>query len=218
MNNQVDEDELMKSQMEKAVPSYDSYMNEVTCGREQALREMTVHLAQVEPGDCVLEVGCGTGTLTLAAKRQAGPAGQVFGLDVIPGMIELSQRKAEQAHEEITFQVGSIDDIPFPANHFNVVMGSFMIFHMSETMRRKGVAEIYRVLKPQGRLFILDVALPTGPRPEATAQGDGQPHDLRELLPLLEASGFSDVEIAPVEFQIQGPYSLAFVRGSAQKR
>ena len=94
---QIDEDKLMKSQMEKMVPSYDSYMRKVTLGRERTLRETTVNLAQIGPGDCVLEVGCGTGTLTLAAKRQAGSSGKVFGIDVIPGMIELSQRKAAQA-------------------------------------------------------------------------------------------------------------------------
>jgi len=86
-----------------------------------------VNLAQVKPGDCVLEVGCGTGTLTLAAKRRAGASGQVFGIDVLPGMIELSQRKAEQAKEAVTFQLGSIDNIPFPTNHLDVVLCSFMI-------------------------------------------------------------------------------------------
>ena len=74
--------------MEKMVPSDDSYMRKMTLGRERTLRETTVSLAQVKPGDCVLEVGCGTGTLTLAAKRQAGPSGKVFGIDIIPGMIE----------------------------------------------------------------------------------------------------------------------------------
>src|SRR5512136_450770 len=129
----VDEDQLMKSQMEKMVSSYDSYMKKMTFGREHLLREETVRLAQVVPGNSVLEVGCGTGTLTLAAKRQAGLTGKVCGIDIIPGMIEVSQHKAAQAKEDITFQLGSIDTIPFPENQFDVVMCSFMIFHMSET-------------------------------------------------------------------------------------
>jgi len=218
-NKQV-KDQSMSSEMEKMVPSYDSYMRKITLGREQALREMTVNLAQVKPGDCVLEVGCGTGTLTLAAKRQAGPSGKAFGIDVIPGMIELSQRKAAQANEDVTFQLGSIDDIPFPENLFNVVMCSFMIFHMPEDTRRKGIAEIYRVLKPKGRLLVLDLALPTKPLPRAIAQkllGSMLEHDLRELVPLMDASGFSDVEIAPMKFRILGLSVLAFVRASARK-
>jgi ubiquinone/menaquinone biosynthesis C-methylase UbiE len=217
---QVDEDQAMLSAMEKMVPSYDSYMRKITLGREQALRQMTVSLAQVKPGDCILEVGCGTGTLTLAAKRQAGPSGKAFGIDVIPGMIELSQRKAAQANEDITFQLGSVDDIPFSENLFDVVMCSFMIFHMSEDTRRKGIAEIYRVLKPQGRLLVLDLALPAKPLPRAIAKkllGGMLEHDLRELLPLMDASGFSDVETAPVKFRILGLSLLAFVRGSARK-
>jgi ubiquinone/menaquinone biosynthesis C-methylase UbiE len=137
VNESVDEDEFMKSQMEQMVDSYDAYMRKVTFGREGALREMTVKIAPVKPGDCVLEVGCGTGSLTLAAKKQAGTSGKVFGIDIIPGMIELSRQKAAQANEEITFQLGSIADIPFPANQFDVVMCSFMIFHMSEMTRRK---------------------------------------------------------------------------------
>jgi ubiquinone/menaquinone biosynthesis C-methylase UbiE len=215
-NEQADEDQTLKSQMEQMVASYDSYMSEVTFGKEHALRETTVNLAQMKPGDVVLEVGCGTGTLTLEAKRQAGPTGKVFGIDVIPGMIELSQRKAEQAQMDVSFQLGSIADIPFPINHFDVVLCSFMIFHMSEMTRHQGIAEVYRVLKPMGRLLVLDLAL----SPQTNAQeasGDLPQQDLRELLPLMEALGFSDVEIAPVVFPIQGISSLAFVRGSAGK-
>jgi demethylmenaquinone methyltransferase/2-methoxy-6-polyprenyl-1,4-benzoquinol methylase len=135
-------------------------------------------------------------------------------------MIELSQRKAAQANEDVTFQLGSIDDIPFSANQFDVVMCSFMIFHMSETTRRQGIAEIYRVLKPQGRLLVLDLALPTQALPRAIAKmlfGGMLQHDLRELLPLMEASGFSDVETAPAKFRILGLSILAFVRGNARK-
>ena len=219
-SNRVDEDMIMKSQMEQMVNSYDSYIRTMTLGRERALREMTVNLAQVKPGDCVLEVGCGTGTLTLAAKRQAGPSGKVFGVDIIPGMIELSQQKAAQANLDVNFQLGSIDDIPFFANQFDVVMCSFMIFHMSEMVRRKGIIEIYRVLRPQGRLLVLDLALPTHPLPRVIARAffSGMlQHDLRELLPLMETYGFSDVEMTQVRFRVLGLSILAFVLGSAQK-
>ncbi len=219
-NIKVDEDQKMKSEMEKMVYSYDSYMRKITLGREHILREMTVNLAQVKTGDSVLEVGCGTGTLTLAAKRQAGQSGKVFGIDVIPGMIEVSQHKAAEANEDITFQLGSIDDIPFSENQFDVVMCSFMIFHMSDMVRQKGIAEIYRVLKPQGQLLVLDLALPAQPLQRAIAKtilGGMLQHDLRELLPVMEASGFSDIEIAPARFRVLGLSVLAFVRGSTGK-
>jgi len=214
------EDKLMKSQMEKMVPSYDSYMKKMTLGRERVLRDETVNLAQVKAGDCILEIGCGTGTLTLAAKRKAGPSGKAFGIDTIPGMIEASQRKAAEANEDITFQPGSIDNIPFSANQFDVVMCSFMIFHMSETTRRKGIAEIHRVLKPQGRLLVLDMALPAQPLSRAIAKmlfGGMLEHELHELRPLMEASGFSNIEIAPANFRILGLSVLAYIRGSARK-
>jgi ubiquinone/menaquinone biosynthesis C-methylase UbiE len=217
---QVDIDQLMKSQMEKAVPIYDSYMKKITLGREHSLRERTVRLAQVKPGDAVLEVGCGTGTLTLEAKRQAGPSGQVFGIDVIPGMIEQSQRKAEQAQMEVSFQLGSIADIPFPANHFDAVMCSFMIFHMSEMTRRQGIAEIYRVLKPQGRFLLVDFGLPPQPLQRVIVRrffSAAAEHSLEELRPLLETAGFADLEIAPVKFQVLGLSILTFLRGNARK-
>jgi ubiquinone/menaquinone biosynthesis C-methylase UbiE len=216
----ADEDQLMKSQMEKMVPSYDSYMRRMTLGREHVLREETVRLARVEPGDSVLEVGCGTGTLTLAAKRQAGPSGQVFGIDVIPGMIAASQQKAARAQEEVTFQLGSIDDIPFPASRFDVVICSFMIFHMAEQTRRRGIAEVYRVLKPQGRWLVLDLALPTQPVQRFVAQrlfGGMLQHDLHELIPVMEAAGFSNTEIAQARFRVMGLSVIGFVRGCAEK-
>ena len=216
----VDEDKLMKSQMEKIAPSYDSYMRKITFGKEHILREETIRLAQIKPGDYVLEVGSGTGTLTLAAKRQVGPSGKVFGIDVIPGMIELSQRKASQANEDITFQLGSINNIPFPANYFDAVMCSFMIFHMSEATRQKGIAEIHRVLKPQGRLLVLDFSLPTQPLQRVIARtflGSMSQHDVHELQPLMDAVGFTNIEIAQAKFRVMGLSVLGFIRGWTAK-
>jgi ubiquinone/menaquinone biosynthesis C-methylase UbiE len=214
------EDQSINGPMEQMVSTYDSYMQKATLGRERVLRDTTVTLAQIKPGDCVLEVGCGTGSLSLAAKRRAGPAGQVFGLDVIPGMIEVSRQKAAQAGASITFQLGSINAIPFPENQFDVVMCSFMIFHMSDETRRRGIAEIRRVLKPQGRLLILDLALPARPLPRALARrllGGMEAPDMRDLIPVLRGVGFSEVEFGSAPFRILGLSILGYVRGRAGK-
>jgi ubiquinone/menaquinone biosynthesis C-methylase UbiE len=215
-----DKDQIIKGQMEKMVDTYDSYMKKATFGREHILRRMTVELAGVKAGDTVLEIGCATGTLTLAAKQAAGPTGKVFGIDIIPGMIEASQHKAAQANVEINFKLGSIGSIPFPENHFDEVMCSFMIFHMSDGTRRKGIAEIQRVLKPGGRLLLLDLALPPQPFQRWIARkllGFSAEDDLRDLLPLMEASGFSDLEHGSAKFKIFGLSVIGYVRGKAAK-
>jgi ubiquinone/menaquinone biosynthesis C-methylase UbiE len=210
-----DEDIIIKNQMERMVNYYDVYMKRITLGREDALRKMTVNLAQVKQGDCVLEVGCATGTLSLAAKRQAGPTGSVFGIDIIPGMIEVSREKAIQAKLDVTFQLGNIEDIPFSNGHFDVVMCSFMIFHMSEEVRHKGIKEIYRVLKPQGKLLVLDLALPPHPVSRRIIKlllGFMLKHDLKELQPVMESSGFSQIEISQAKYRVLGLPILSFVR------
>lgn len=214
------EDVVMRNEMARMADSYDSYMRRITLGREHVLRELTVNLAQIKPGDQVLEVGCGTGTLSLAAKQKVGPTGKVYGIDMIPQMIELSQRKAAQAGADITFQLGSIDAIPFPANQFDAVLCSFMIFHMSEAVRRQGIQEIQRVLKPQGRLLVLDVTPPANPIQRVIANtffGGFMQHDLRELLPMMETAGFTEIEMAPVDFQVFFLSIVSFVRARAQK-
>ena len=215
---QIDEDAQMKSAMERMVDSYDSYMRTMTLGTERRLRDLEVALAQLKPGDQVLEVGCGTGSLTLAAKHQVGETGQAYGIDLIPKMIDVCRRKAEQAGVNIEFQVGGIDNIPYPEKKFDAVLCSFMIFHMSEGVRTRGIQEIRRVLKSGGRLVIVDLALPTSPVPRAIAKalfGGMLQHELRELIPLMQKSGFVDVEVAPMNYRVFFLPVLAFVRGTA---
>ncbi len=216
-----EEDRAINGPMVPMVSTYDAYMRKMTLWREEALRRRTVELAGIKPGDTVLEVGCGTGSLTLMAKKQAGRAGEVYGIDVIPGMIEYSRQKAARANEETSFQLGTISDLSFPANTFDVVMGSFMIFHMSEATRQKGIAEIHRVLKPGGCVLFVDLAMPAQPLQQAIAKRaifpGGLEHELRELLPVMKEAEFSDLECAPVKFSVLGLSILAFVRGRSKK-
>jgi SAM-dependent methyltransferase len=110
--------------------------------------------------------------------------------------------------------------MPFPENQFDVVMGSFMIFHMSEATRRTGISEIQRVLKPVGILLIVDISLPDEPDAKALARralGGMDAPDMRDLIPVLSSSGFSDVEFGPVDFEIAGISVIGYVRGRARK-
>jgi ubiquinone/menaquinone biosynthesis C-methylase UbiE len=215
-----EEDRKHLGGMENMVDTYDSYMRKITFGRERQLRDNTVKLAGVQPGNSVLEIGCATGSLTLAAKQAAGPGGRVCAIDIIPGMIEYSRNKAREAGVDIQFQTGSIDSIPFPDNQFDVVMCSFMIFHMSETTRMKGLAEIWRVLKPGGRLFIADLALPRQPFQRFIAEkflGFSQLPELSELLPVLKQKGFDSIETGSSAFRIVGISLIGFIRAAARK-
>lgn len=113
-----------------------------------------------------------------------------------------------------------IDNLHFPDNRFDMALCSFMIFHMSDETRRKGLVEIQRVLKPSGRLLVLDLALPDQPVQKGIAKlffGGMLEHELREIFPLVEASGFSNVELGPVSFSTLGLQILGFVRGNARK-
>ena len=69
----------------------------LTLGRERAFRDRLVDLARLAPGESVLDAGCGTGTLAIAAKRRVGPSGAVHGIDASPEMIARARRKAAKA-------------------------------------------------------------------------------------------------------------------------
>lgn len=214
------EELAMKEQLEKMVDSYDSYMGRITFGRENKLREETLDSAEIKSGDCVLEVGSGTGTLALAAKKKVGISGKVNGIDVIPGMIEVSRQKAKQANEDVSFDLGSIADIPFEANTFDVVICSFMIFHVAEKTRRKGISEIHRVLKPNGKLFILDLGLPQGSIQRMLAKtflGFMINHELQELIPSFQENGFAGITNGKVNFKILGLPVISYISGIDQK-
>jgi ubiquinone/menaquinone biosynthesis C-methylase UbiE len=125
-------------------------------GREPALREKMVDLAGLNPGETVLDVGCGTGTLLIAAKRRVGASGRAFGIDPSPEMIVTAQKKAKRLGADIAFEVGIIESLPFPDAYCDAVLSTLMIHHLPAELRQRGAREIARVLKPGGRVLAVD--------------------------------------------------------------
>jgi ubiquinone/menaquinone biosynthesis C-methylase UbiE len=125
-------------------------------GREGAFRDRIISLARIEPGETILDVGCGTGTLAIAAKRRIGPMGKVYGIDASPDMIARAKTKAGKAGLDILFENKSIQALPFPDEQFDVVLSTLMLHHLPRKLREDGIREIRRVLRPDGRLLVID--------------------------------------------------------------
>jgi demethylmenaquinone methyltransferase/2-methoxy-6-polyprenyl-1,4-benzoquinol methylase/phosphoethanolamine N-methyltransferase len=134
---------------------YDRVVNVVTLGREASLRRQTVALAELQPDQRVLDVGCGTGTLAIAVAR-SDPTLSVHGIDPAKSMIERARAKAEAAGVEVGFDVGAVESLQAEAGSYDVVLSSLMMHHLPRGTRQAGLAEIQRVLRPGGRFVVVD--------------------------------------------------------------
>lgn len=194
---------------------YDLVTSVILFGRDKAIREQLVQLAAPAPGEQVLDIGCGTGTLAIAIKPRAG-AGAVFGIDASPEMIQVAQAKSAKAGVQVDFRVALIEALPFPDASLDLVTSSLMLHHLPDELKARGFREIRRVLKTGGRFVALDFAAAPGHSPLGHLQsifGGGRADGARgertidRLLPLLKDAGFRDVEAIPTRYK-----SFAFVR------
>ena len=189
-------------------PYYDLAVNITTLGQARRLRRMTLDNALIQPGDSVLDVGCGTGEVTLRAKMRSGKAGQAFGIDPAPEMISVARNKAARKGLEIDFRVGVIESLPFSDASINVVTSSLMMHHLPENLKIRGLAEIYRVLKPGGRLLIADFMRPTGSFLNhlfiAFTRHHGLKSGVEDLQRPMKDAGFSQIAVLEKQILIIG--------------
>lgn len=144
--------------MDWTAPFYDLYCSAVGLGR--GFREQSLRVAAIQPGEKVLDAGCGTGVLTRLAADKAGSA---TGIDPGADMIRIAREKARRTANAAEFKVAAIEQLPFADAQFDVVLASLMLHHLPPATRRTGLAEVYRVLKPGGRLVVADFQQPTSP-------------------------------------------------------
>jgi ubiquinone/menaquinone biosynthesis C-methylase UbiE len=189
-------------------PVYDPLLKWVM--REETFKLKLIQQAGIQPKMKVLDLGCGTGTLTLMIKR-AHPTAEVTGMDGDPEVLDIARHKSRGT--EIRWDVGLAPSLPYPDSVFDRVVTSLVIHHLATDDKRRTFKEIYRVLKPQGELHVLDFGPPHSSitlimtkymrRLEETADNfDG-------LIPLfVTEAGFGSVREAEHLVTIFGPLSL----------
>lgn len=119
------------------------------------IRRSLVEQTALRPGERVLDVGCGTGTLLVLLQRRS-PAVEAVGLDPDPRALLRARRKAERAGASVKLDQGFSDALPYPDASFDHVFSSYMLHHLPGPEKRATLREIRRVLKPGGRLHLLD--------------------------------------------------------------
>lgn len=147
--------------MSWAAPFYDVYCPLLGLGLK--FRRESLRHAGLRSGERVLDVGCGTGVLTRLAAEVAGSAGYVAGIDPSPGMVAVAGRDAMKAESRAEFRLAAIEALPFPDASFDLVLSSFMMHHLPPDVKRAGLGEVNRVLKPGGRLLVADIDRPANP-------------------------------------------------------
>jgi demethylmenaquinone methyltransferase/2-methoxy-6-polyprenyl-1,4-benzoquinol methylase len=129
----------------------------MTAGMDRRWRERAADIAAVGPGDRVLDVATGTGDLAIELRGRVGDAGEVVGLDFSEGMLELAREKAP----EIRFDQGSALELPYADGEFAAATVGFGARNFSDLGR--GLAEMRRVVRPGGRVVVLEITTPQRP-------------------------------------------------------
>jgi SAM-dependent methyltransferase len=175
-------------------------------------------LAQLKPGEVVLDLGSGGGIDVLLSARRVGPTGFAYGLDMTDEMLALAERnRAEAGATNVKFLKGQIEDIPLPDNTVDVIISNCVINLAAD--KSKVLREAYRVLKPGGRFAVSDVvaqgALPDDLRRDMEAwvgcvAGALEEQEYRHLL---GAAGFGEIEVEVT--RVYDPRELADTVGEA---
>jgi ubiquinone/menaquinone biosynthesis C-methylase UbiE len=188
-------------------PFYDSLFK--WSMREESTKSRLIEHAHIQPGQRVLDLGCGTGTLAVMMK-QSVPEAQVTGLDGDEQVLTIAKAKAERANVNIQLDHGLAYELPYLDHSFDVVVSSFVIHHLTSADKLQAFKEVRRVLRPDGWFHILDFGRPvnllTGTQALAFKMFEQAADNFNGRIPsMLKEAGFDSVSEAERMTNIFGP-------------
>jgi demethylmenaquinone methyltransferase/2-methoxy-6-polyprenyl-1,4-benzoquinol methylase len=146
---------------DRVAARYDVLNSVMTAGLHHRWRERAADRAELEPGDSALDVCCGTGDLALELARRVGTGGRVVGCDFSEPMLDLAREKAAGAAVSARFEWADALQLPYDAGRFDAVTVGFGVRNLADLDR--GLHEMARVLRPGGRLVVLEITQPSRP-------------------------------------------------------
>jgi demethylmenaquinone methyltransferase/2-methoxy-6-polyprenyl-1,4-benzoquinol methylase len=158
MTNHTGPDPHQIRSMFAAIASrYDRTNTVLSAGIHHRWRRKAVRWSGATSGERVLDCATGTGDLAIAFRKAVGASGRVVGTDFVPEMIELARAKSS----EVEFEVADVTKLPYDDASFDIASISFGIRNVADP--RKGIAELARVVRPGGRVIVLEFGQPRGP-------------------------------------------------------
>src|SRR3954468_21303137 len=152
----------VRGMFDRIAGRYDAMNSVMTAGMHHRWRERTADRAALEPGGAALDVCCGTGDLALELASRVGPTGTVVGCDFSEPMLDLARQKAAaRGAGSVRFEWADALQLPYDDDSFDPVTVGFGVRNLADLDR--GLAEMARVLRPAGRLAILEITQPQRP-------------------------------------------------------
>src|SRR5262245_19205819 len=147
----------VRAMFDRIAGVYDVMNSVMTAGLHHRWRERAADLAQVAPGDSVLDVATGTGDLAVELARRVGPGGEVIGSDFSEQMLEQARRKAP----ELRWEWGNALELPYEDERFDAATVGFGARNFADLDR--GLSEMTRVVRRGGHVVVLEITTPTRP-------------------------------------------------------